>query len=193
MRKRLYDMLLPCKKEEEVKNEFVKFFKIKLNALRQIDHYSEEILYEFKLDKNLKSIKNLAIVVSQTMYYARYLKYGKIPNPLSPIVCIVDKNEACFFETKKFQKFYSSEKYDWDRRASSPDPKLIKDIEQFDFLKSIHIYNLENVQEEQFFIENQRRYSIRQLKLFKELDKKLLMRKIFLMSTNYGLNYLANM
>lgn len=32
MRKRLYDMLLPCKKEEEVKNEFVKFFKIKLNA-----------------------------------------------------------------------------------------------------------------------------------------------------------------
>lgn len=57
MRKRLYDMLFPCKKEEEVKNEFVKFFKIKLNALRQIDHYSEEILYEFKLDKNLKSIK----------------------------------------------------------------------------------------------------------------------------------------
>lgn len=50
MSKRLYDMLLPCKKEEEVKDEFVKFFKIKLNALRQIDHYSEEILYEFKLD-----------------------------------------------------------------------------------------------------------------------------------------------
>lgn len=174
MSKRLYDILLSCKKEEEVKDEFVKFFKIKLNALRQIDHYSEEILYEFKLDKNLKNIKNLAVVVSQTMYYARALKYGKIPNPLSPIICIVDKNEACFFETHKFQKFYSSEKYDWDRRASSPDPKLIKDIEQFDFLKSIHIYNLENVKEEQSFIDHQRQYSIKQLKLFKELDKKII-------------------
>ena len=172
MAKRLYDVLSSCKKEEEVKEQFVKFFKIKLNALKQIDHYSEEILYEFKLNKNFRNIHNIATVIAQTMYYARALKYGKIPNPLSPIICIVDKDEAFFFETKKFQKFYSSEKYDWDRCASYPDPKLVVAIEQFDLIRDIHIYNFSNPQEELSFIEHQREFATKQLKLFADLDKK---------------------
>ena len=167
MAKRLYDVLSSCKKEEEVKEQFVKFFKIKLNALKQIDHYSEEILYEFKLNKNFRNIHNIATVIAQTMYYARALKYGKIPNPLSPIICIVDK-----VETKKFQKFYSSEKYDWDRCASCPDPKLVVAIEQFDLIRDIHIYNFSNPQEELSFIEHQREFATKQLKLFADLDKK---------------------
>ena len=172
MAKRLYDVLSSCKKEEEVKEQFVKFFKIKLNALKQIDHYSEEILYEFKLNKNFKNIHNMATVIAQTMYYARALKYGKIPNPLSPIICVVNKNEAFFFETKKFQIFYSSEKYDWDRCASCPDPKLIASIEQFKLIRDIHIYNLSVIQEEMSFIEHQKEFATKQLKLFKDLDKK---------------------
>lgn len=100
MAKRLYDILSSCKKEEEVKEQFVKFFKIKLNALGRIDHYSEEILYEFKLDKNFRNKKTIAAVVAQTMYYARLLKYGTNPNPLPPIICIIDKNEAFFLKQK---------------------------------------------------------------------------------------------
>ena len=41
--KRLYDSLAPCKKEEEVKAEFCKFFKMKIFALRGIDHYTERM------------------------------------------------------------------------------------------------------------------------------------------------------
>ena len=36
--KRLYDSLRQCQKEEEVKAEFCKFFKMKIFALRGIDH-----------------------------------------------------------------------------------------------------------------------------------------------------------
>ena len=36
MAKRLYDALKDCNKEEEVKSEFCKFFKMKINALKSI-------------------------------------------------------------------------------------------------------------------------------------------------------------
>ena len=39
--KHLYDSLRPCAKEEEVKAEFCKFFKMKIFVLRGIDHYTE--------------------------------------------------------------------------------------------------------------------------------------------------------
>ena len=44
--------LAPCRKEEEVKAEFCRFFGMKINALRTIDHYTESILFEFKYDQS---------------------------------------------------------------------------------------------------------------------------------------------
>ena len=67
--------LAPCRKEEEVKAEFCKFFGMKINALRTIDHYTPSLLFEFKYDRNFKSAGVVAAVVAQTMYYARLLKF----------------------------------------------------------------------------------------------------------------------
>ena len=47
MAKRLYDVLKGCKKEEEVKASFCSFFKMKINALKAIDHYTPNVLFEF--------------------------------------------------------------------------------------------------------------------------------------------------
>ena len=52
--KSLYAQLAPCRKEEEVKSEFCKFFKMKIFALRGIDHYTPGTLFEFKYDRNFK-------------------------------------------------------------------------------------------------------------------------------------------
>ena len=52
--KHLYASLAPCGKEEEVKAEFCKFFKMKIFALRGIDHYTERVLFEFKYDRNFR-------------------------------------------------------------------------------------------------------------------------------------------
>ena len=46
MPKRLYDALKDRKKEEEVKAEFCRFFKMKINALKAIDHYTRTITQE---------------------------------------------------------------------------------------------------------------------------------------------------
>ena len=45
MSKRLYDLLKDCKKEEEVKASFCSFFKMKINALKAIDHYTPTVLF----------------------------------------------------------------------------------------------------------------------------------------------------
>lgn len=177
---RLYDALKDCKKEEEVKAEFCKYFKYKINAFKSIDHYTKEILFEFKLDKNFKNVRNIASVIAQTMYYCRLLKYGNYTNPLPPIISVVDRNEAFFFETKKFKTFYTSNKYDWDRAASCPDQELIKDIEQYKEIKNIHIYNLPIEHEEEQFKDTLQEYSKRQLFLFKDLDKKVITEDNFL-------------
>ena len=76
MSKRLYDALKDCKKEEEVKASFCSFFKMKINALKAIDHYTPNVLFEFKYDRNFKSAANVAHVIAQTMYYARLLKFN---------------------------------------------------------------------------------------------------------------------
>ena len=130
--KRLYEYLAPCRKEEEVKAEFCKFFKMKIFALRGIDHYTEQVLFEFKYDRNFKSPENMARVLAQVMYYARMLKFGAglTRYPLPPAICVVDKNEAFFAETKDFAKFYASkgDRYDWDRAPSTPCPRLVADV-----------------------------------------------------------------
>ena len=130
--KHLYDSLRPCQKEEEVKAEFCKFFKMKIFALRGIDHYTERVLFEFKYDRNFRNPENMARVLAQTMYYARLLKFGAglTKYPLPPYICVVDKNKAFFAETKDYAKFYTAkdDRYDWDRAPSTPCPKLVSDI-----------------------------------------------------------------
>ena len=130
--KHLYDSLRPCAKEEEVKAEFCKFFKMKICALRGIDHYTERVLFEFKYDRNFKNAENVARVLAQVMYYARMLKFGAglTKYPLPPYICVVDKNEAFFAETKDYAKFYAAkgDRYDWDRAPSTPCPKLVGDV-----------------------------------------------------------------
>ena len=138
--KHLYDSLRACAKEEEVKAEFCKFFKMKIFALRGIDHYTERILFEFKYDRNFRNPENVARALAQTMYYARMLKFGAglTKYPLPPYICVVDKNEAFFAETKDYARFYAAkgDRYDWDRAPSTPCPRLVEDI--FGFLTQRH-------------------------------------------------------
>ena len=74
MKKNLFKTLAEANTEEELKNFFAKRFKIKLAAKNFIDLYTPQILFEFKLDKNLKNPQTLAEIVAQTLYYVRRLK-----------------------------------------------------------------------------------------------------------------------
>ncbi len=177
---RLYTILSSCKKEEEVKAEFAKYFKFKINADKRYDHYSKQILYEFKLSKNFKNLKARATVIAQTIYYIRDIKYGKNAKPIPPYVCVVDKDEAFIFETKEYHKFYTNNKnkYDWDRTASLPCPKLVADIENFSTTKLIHVYELINHHEEEQFVITLKNYAATQIQF--DLEKKVINENNFL-------------
>ena len=182
MSKRLYDLLKDCKKEEEVKASFCSFFKMKINALKAIDHYTPNVLFEFKYDRNFKSTANIAHVIAQTMYYARLLKFNLTKYPLPPYICVVDKNEAFFVETKSYSKFYTSTaaKYDWDRAASTPCPNLVADIAAFAPVKDVYVYDLTNPAEEDQFVARCREYLLAQMSFLDLLDKKSITEENFL-------------
>ena len=185
--KSLYECLRDCKKEEEVKSEFCKFFKMKINALRGIDHYTELILFEFKFDRNFKVAENISRTLAQVMYYARLLKYGAglTRYPLPPFIGIVDRNEAFFVETKNYSKFYASqsERYDWDRAPSTPCPNLIADILKYLAANSDakpYIYDLTNPAEEAQFVEKCREHLLSQMTFLELLEKKAITEDNFL-------------
>lgn len=180
--KSLYASLVSCKKEEEVKAEFCKFFKMKINALKAIDHYTSGTLFEFKYDLNFRNAANVAHVLAQTMYYARLLKYSLTKYPLSPFICVVDKNEAFFVETKDFARFYAStaQKYDWDRAASTPCPVLVADIAAFLGKHPVYVYNLTKEAVEAQFVELCNRRILAQATFDALLDRKSITEENFI-------------
>lgn len=172
--KNLFSQISICQTEEEVKSEFIKFFGFKLQTKQRIDHYSPEVLYEFKCDKKFSSKKVLATVLAQTLYYIRELKYGTGTRPVPPNICGVDKNEAFIAETVKFKCFYekrTKEKYDWDRAPSVPCPILVEDLANCQELAAVHVYSLCIAEEERQFVAKLKAYQARQFSLF-DSDKK---------------------
>lgn len=171
MAKRLYNMLMYCNDEEEVKSEFAKFFKIKLITHKyKIDLYTNNTLFEFKHNRNFKSKTERAKVIAQTLYYVRKLKFGTITDPVPETICVVDKNEGFFVCTTDFHQFYNaSAKYDWDRAASQPCPKLVEALKQSQLISDIKVFHFENPAEEDLFV-NQVKNDTKQLSF--QTDKK---------------------
>ena len=143
MKKNLFQTLAEANTEEELKNFFAKRFKIKLATKNFIDLYTQQILFEFKLDKNLKNPQTLAEIVAQTLYYVRRLKFGSDYRPVSQNICIVTKNFAAIFQTETFSAFYDDKNaYDWDLAPSSPCKVLVNALSNSELIINAKIYDL---------------------------------------------------
>lgn len=143
MKKNLFQTLAEANTEEELKNFFAKRFKIKLATKNFIDLYTAQILFEFKLDKNLKNSQTLAEIVAQTLYYVRRLKFGNDYRPVSQNIAIVTKNFAVIFPTDSFAAFYDDKNaYDWDLAPSSPCKKLVNALSNSELIINAKIYDL---------------------------------------------------
>ncbi|MBQ6297980.1 MAG: hypothetical protein IJK81_09915 [Selenomonadaceae bacterium] len=143
MKKNLFQTLAEANTEEELKNFFAKRFKIKLATKNFIDLYTQQILFEFKLDKNLKNPQTLAEIVAQTLYYVRRLKFGNDYRPVSQNICIVTKNFAVIFPTESFAAFYDDKNaYDWDLAPSSPCKVLVNALSNSELIINAKIYDL---------------------------------------------------
>ncbi|TAF71914.1 MAG: hypothetical protein EAZ53_17245, partial [Bacteroidetes bacterium] len=132
------------KTEEEVKSVFAKCFAIQYNTSDKHDLYTPQVLFEFKYDKKLSSLKTRASVLAQILYYVRRLRFGKyIDKSIPPALCLADENEAILFETFVWRDYYNDTiKYDWDLAPSNPDQNLIKDLSEDAKLINNHVFNL---------------------------------------------------
>lgn len=151
----LYEKFAKCNREEELKFEFASFFNYKVDTRDDIDLYSEEILYEFKYDINMKNVKSRAKAIAQALYYIRKLKYGRDTRVPSYRICVIDKNEAILIETVQLKEYYFSSKakaYDWDLQPSNPCVKLVRDLCDCDAIRNLHVYELNQPESEKDFI-----------------------------------------
>ena len=141
--------------EEDIKHSFANHFGIKYDTSDRHDLYTEQVLFEFKYNKNFDNLKSRATVLAQTLYYVHRLKYGFTDKIIPPILCLADKNEVMITETLTWKEFYTDEKekYDWDLAPSIPDVTLIEDLSKTKDLRNIHIYKIPNEKEYDLFFE----------------------------------------
>ena len=144
----LFDNISAAQTEEELKFHFVRFFNLPFHTKNRVDLYTEQILFEFKLNSNLKNIQTRAEVIAQALYYVRRLNFGDDDRTPSENVCIVTKNFAAIFPTTDFADFYTKNTYDWDLKPSSPCKKLVADLSRAEVVIHAHIYDFSNVQED---------------------------------------------
>ncbi|MDR1963692.1 MAG: hypothetical protein LBQ50_07930, partial [Planctomycetaceae bacterium] len=144
-----FDALKNAKTEEDVKHVYATHFGVEYVTSDRHDLYTPRVLFEFKYDKHFDSIKSLAQVLAQTLYYVRKLKYSRQPKidncvdkPIPPTLCLADRSKAVITETITWKPFYDNENYDWDLAPSIPDPVLVDDLAHSPLAKQLHIYHL---------------------------------------------------
>lgn len=174
--------LATCNTEEEVKSEFAKAFKYKLDTRQRMDLYTPKILFEFKFAKNLASVDVRASAVAQLIYYIRELKYGATQLSIPTYLCVVDKNEAFFLETSSCKSVYDSDNssFDWDRAPSTPCPNIVNATSKLKSVRETHIHKLNQTEDFSNFCSKLNSYRQEQLELdFTILDKKQITERNF--------------
>ena len=143
-----YNFLNTCRKKQDVTPTFCKCFGSMNFNLRGIDHYTKNVLFDFQPNRDMKNLKNVALALAQIMYYVRILATDSSLEqyPIPPNICVVDKDEAFFAETKEFVRFYMAKdkRYDWDRPPLKPCPNLVEDILATLLSKPLDIFDLTN-------------------------------------------------
>ena len=164
-KKHLNEVIQAAQTEEELKFLFVNHFDLPISTKNRIDLYTEQILYEFKLDSNLHNLQIRAKTAAQALYYVRRLKLGDDDRAPSQFFCLVSKNSAAYFQTELFADFFNNDGYDWDLKPSNPCKKLVADLINFDSLIHARVFDLNNFNDclafEIFINNNRKRKSAR--------------------------------
>ncbi len=140
----LLKLLNKSKTEEEVKAAWAKCFELEYDTADDIDLYTPQVLFEFKFDKELTQIPQLAAVIAQVMYYLRRLKFGYSKKGIPPAFCIADRNECVMCTVTDWRDLYldAAEEFDWDLPPSSPDSKLIAAVKKHEVFKTLQVLDL---------------------------------------------------
>ena len=135
------NVLKNSKSEEEVKQAYIREFKIDATIRHAVDLRTENVLFEFKHDKafaeNHNGKRHRMQTLAQALYYVHRCKYGHNDNSVPNQIIIAEKAWAVTYVTKEWKSIYTNKSFDWDRTPSSPDPKLVEACHEHELTTSL--------------------------------------------------------
>lgn len=145
-----YKELRKASVEEDVKAAYRKFFSLPQDSSKRQDLYTEQMLFEFKYDKNFKSRRTRSEVLAQILYYVHRLKFDTNSKPIPPFLCLADVNETIVTKTIDWEAFYNDTKYDWEAAPSSPDKELVEDLVLSPLTGDLRVFCITDLNDLQF-------------------------------------------
>ena len=144
-----------AKTEEAVKAAWAKCFDLELDTTDDHDLYTEQVLFEFKFERNFDQPAQRAAVLAQLLYYLHRLKLGQSTKGIPASFCLADRRHALVGEVADWRELYTDEagRYDWDLRPSSPDPLLIAAVQAHTAFVGLHVHHLSQPEEAAFVID----------------------------------------
>ena len=136
--------------EEDVKAAYRRFFALPQDSSKNHDLYTPQVLFEFKNDRNFANRRVRAEVQAQILYYVHRLKFEPGDKNIPPFLCIADVNETVVTETILWESFYNNPSYDWTAAPSSPDTKLINDLQASEAVGNMRVFHPFDLNELQF-------------------------------------------
>lgn len=129
--------------EEEVKYAYVKHFGLEFSTKKRADCLTGGCLFEFKYSVNFGNVKALAKVLAQTLYYVQRAKYRDGAISVPSWIVLADKASVVIARTTDWVDFCGKD-YNWLRQASSPDQKLVEDLQNAQKFKELVILDLQS-------------------------------------------------
>ena len=148
--------LAKARREEEVKAAWAGCFGLEYDTTHDHDLYTEQVLFEFKLQRNFDQANQRAATLAQPLYYVRRLKLDGTAKGIPANFCLADKTTAVLGTVADWRDLYSDAhgRYDWDLAPSSPDPLLVAAVQAHERFVSMRVYHLALPEEVVFVVEH---------------------------------------
>jgi len=151
----LLKRLASARREEDVKAAWAKCLNLEYDTADDHDLYTEQVLFEFKHQRNFDQPPQRATTLAQVLYYLRRLKLGGTSKGIPASFCLADRATAVVGQAADWRDLYTDVhgRFDWDLRPSNPDRLLVAAVLAHERFASLHVYHLAQEEEAVFLID----------------------------------------
>lgn len=145
----LHGKLQRAKTEEDVKGAWTKCLDLEYDTADDIDLYTPQVIFEFKYGADLLKLHNAAPVIAQTLYYLRRLKRGLGSKGIPAAFALIDRSSVVLGQVGDWRDVFidEEERFDWDLRPSSPDPRLVATILGHPAFRAVQAFSMESTEQ----------------------------------------------
>ncbi len=145
--KRLNDLrarIGKAKTEEDVKSAWARALGLDYDTSEDIDLYTPQVLFEFKLSAQLSQAVRRAQALAQAMYYLRRMRFGQDRRAVPPFLALIDRDTAVLGSVADWHDVFGERegRFDWDLAPSKADPRLAASLLGHPALRRLDVYSL---------------------------------------------------